>query len=228
MTWHHLTGLAVGVLTLTWVASGLLSMNPWGLLESLDDPALARVAGPPLAAAEVQAALESAAARAPAVAQVELAPLAGRVFVLAGGQRFDAQGRPAPVTDADLAAAGQRLGVVTSQGLLTTEDAYYFSHHDAVTLPVWRALMADGRRVYLDPRSGAVLANFDGPAKGYRWLHQGLHRLDVIPGLRRGPVWAGLTLLILAAVTFGVGTGVWLGWRRIGLDLHNLRRLRKS
>jgi hypothetical protein len=224
MTWHHLAGLATGVLTLTWVASGLLSMNPWGLLESPEDPALARVAGPPPAFAEVQAALESAAARAPAVAQVKLAPLAGRAFVLAGGERFDAQGRPAPLTAADLAAAGGRLGAVASQGPMTTEDAYYFSHHEAVTLPVWRVLLADGPRVYLDPRSGAVLASFDGPGKGYRWLHQGLHRLDVIPGLRRGPVWAGLTLLILAVVTFGVGTGVWLGWRRIGLDLHNLRR----
>ena len=32
MAWHHLTGLAAGVLTLTWVASGLVSMNPWGFL----------------------------------------------------------------------------------------------------------------------------------------------------------------------------------------------------
>ena len=31
MTWHHLAGLGAGVLTLTWVASGLISMNPWGL-----------------------------------------------------------------------------------------------------------------------------------------------------------------------------------------------------
>jgi hypothetical protein len=224
MTWHHLTGLATGVLTLTWVASGLLSMNPWGLLESPDDPALARIAGPPPAFAEVQAALESAAARAPAVAQVKLAPLAGRAFVLAGDQRFDAQGRPAPVTPADLAAAGARLGAVARQGPTATEDAYYFSHHEAVTLPVWRVLMADGRRAYLDPRTGALLASFDGPAKGYRWLHQGLHRLDFVPGFRQGPVWAALTLILLAAVTFGVGTGVWLGWRRIGLDLHNLRR----
>ena len=30
--WHHLAGLVFGIFTLTWVASGLLSMNPWGLL----------------------------------------------------------------------------------------------------------------------------------------------------------------------------------------------------
>lgn len=224
MTWHHLTGLATGVLTLTWVASGLVSMNPWGFLESPDDPGPARVAGPPPAFAEVQAALESVAAHAPAVAQVRLVPLAGRAFVLAGDERFDAQGHPAPLTAADLAAAGQRLGPVTSQGLMTAEDAYYFSHHEAVTLPVWRVLLADGRRDYLDPRTGGLLASIDGHAKAYRWLHQGLHRFDIVPGFRRGPVWASVTLILLAAVTFGVGTGVWLGWRRIGHDLDQMRR----
>jgi hypothetical protein len=228
MTWHHLTGLATGVLTLTWVASGLVSMNPWGLLESPDDSTPARIAGPPPTFAEAQAALESVVAQAPAVAQVRLAPLAGRAFALAGDQRFDAQGRAAPVTSADLAAAGRRLGPVASQALMTREDAYYFSHHEAVTLPVWRVLLADGRRAYLDPRSGAPLASFDGPAKGYRWLHQGLHRFDFVPGLRRGAVWAALTLILLIAVTFGVGTGVWLGWRRIGRDLSQLRSNRKA
>jgi hypothetical protein len=30
MRWHHITGLVFGVLTLTWVFSGMLSMEPWG------------------------------------------------------------------------------------------------------------------------------------------------------------------------------------------------------
>jgi hypothetical protein len=32
--WHHWAGLIFGVLTLTWLFSGLLSLNPWGTLES--------------------------------------------------------------------------------------------------------------------------------------------------------------------------------------------------
>jgi hypothetical protein len=224
MTWHHLTGLVTGLLALTWVASGLFSMNPWGFLESSGEPGAGRIAGSPPAFSEVQLALESAAARAPTVAQVKLAPLEGRVFLMAGDQRLDAAGRAAPMGAADLAAAGLRLGSVSRQGLITSEDAYYFSHHDTVTMPAWRVLLADGRRVYLDPRSGAVLARLDGPAKGYRWLHEGLHRLDFVPGFRRGAAWAAVTLALLAAVTFGVGTGVWLGWRRIVHDLNRLRR----
>ena len=30
--WHHIAGLAFGIFALTWVLSGLLSMNPWGWL----------------------------------------------------------------------------------------------------------------------------------------------------------------------------------------------------
>ena len=33
MLWHHYTGLIFGVLTLTWLLSGLLSVNPWGVFE---------------------------------------------------------------------------------------------------------------------------------------------------------------------------------------------------
>ena len=228
MTWHHLTGLATGVLTLTWVVSGLVSMNPWGFLESPGDPAADRIAGPPPAFADVRAALEAAAAHVPTVAQVKLAPFNGQAFVLAGDTRLDAAGRPAPLSPADLAAAGRRLGAVAAQGPITTEDAYYFSHHEPVTLPAWRVLLADGRRAYLDPRSGALLAEMDARAKGYRWLHQGLHRFDFVPGWRQGPVWAAGVLILLIPVAFGVGTGVWLAWRRIGLDLHQLRQRFRS
>ncbi|HEX6994425.1 MAG TPA: hypothetical protein VF339_09805 [Gammaproteobacteria bacterium] len=30
--WHHVSGLVFGVLALTWVFSGLMTMNPWGML----------------------------------------------------------------------------------------------------------------------------------------------------------------------------------------------------
>ncbi|MBS0331393.1 MAG: peptidase, partial [Proteobacteria bacterium] len=201
-----------------------VSMNPWGFLEGGDDPVPARVAGALLRYAEVQAALGQAAAHAPAAARLKLAPFAGRAFVMAGDTRLDADGRPAPLRPADLAAAGQRLGPVASQGLLAREDTYYFAHHEPVTLPAWRVLLADGRRAYLDPRSGVVLASFDADAERYRWLHQGLHRLDFVPGFRRGPAWAAASLFLLALATLGVATGAWLGLRRIGHDFAQVRR----
>jgi uncharacterized iron-regulated membrane protein len=224
MAWHHLAGLVAGILTLTWVASGLVSMNPWGFLESSDDPALARLAGPPPAWRDVQAAFEATAAREPVAAQLKLARLDGRVFVMAGDRRYDAQGHPAPLASEALTLAGRRLGPVAAQGWIAEPDAYYYPHHEPVILPAWRVVRADGSRAYLDPQSGGLLAAVDAPARGYRWLHLGLHRLDFTPGVNRGPVWAGLMLLLLAAASLGVATGVWLGWRRIRADLSALRR----
>lgn len=219
MTWHHLTGLAAGVLTLTWVVSGLMSMNPWGLLESGPDATAETLQGPPPTWGQVKPALAAAAARRPQARQLRLARFQGRVFVMADGQRLDAQGRPAPLTAAQLAAAGAALGPVASQELITRGDAYLYSHHDPAPLPAWRVVRADGTRHYLDPRSGEPVATFDAGARGFRWWHLALHRLDFVPGLDRGPAWAAIMLLLLGGCTVGVATGVWLGVRRIRHDV---------
>ncbi|WP_293350678.1 PepSY-associated TM helix domain-containing protein [Phenylobacterium sp.] len=223
LNWHHLTGLATGVLTLTWVASGLVSMNPWGFLESPPDRAEARLLGEPITFAEVQSALSDLAQTNPIAAHVELARLQGRLYLLNGDQRLDALARPAPLTEAQLAKVGRSLGNVASQGLIHAEDAYYFSHHEAASLPAWRVVTESGVRYYLDPTSGRLLTTFDPAAKAYRWLHLALHRFDFVPGLRAGPAWAAAMVILLAGVSFGVATGVWLAWRRMVHDLRGLR-----
>ena len=227
MAWHHLGGLFAGVLTLTWVASGLVSMNPWGFLESAGDDGRQRIAGAPPPFAAVEQAIEGAQRAAPAVADARLATLDGHVFLIAGDRRLKSDGAREPLSEADLAAAGRRAGAVAEQGPMSEEDAYYFSHHEPVVLPVWRVLLNDGRRLYLDPHSGELLARVDGPGRGYRWLHQGLHRLDFVPGLRSGPAWAAAVLILLASATFGVATGAWLGLRRLVNDLASLARRRR-
>jgi uncharacterized iron-regulated membrane protein len=229
MTWHHLLGLATGLLTLTWVASGLVSMNPWGFLDSRDDPAIARFSGQAATFGEVQAALTAVAERHPTVGQVRIAPFEGSLYVLAGGRRYDAQGRLAPLGAADLAKAGRELGPIASQGPITAEDPYYFAHHEPVTLPAWRVIRRDGTRVYLDTATGQLLSVVDPAAQQYRWLHLGLHRLDMIPGFSRGAGWSAAMVALLSAVSLGVGSGVWLAWRRISRDLGRLSgRLRSD
>ena len=42
LLWHHYAGLIFGLLTFTWLFSGLFSMNPWGALESSQCTACAR------------------------------------------------------------------------------------------------------------------------------------------------------------------------------------------
>ena len=223
MAWHHLTGLAAGLLTLTWVASGLVSMNPWGFLEGGPDERPARLAGA-VAFGDVRQAVVAAQAQGVAARLVTLAPLGGQVFVMADGERLDAAGRPAPLASVDLSQAAQRMGPVAHQGLITREDAYYFGHHEPVALPAWRVAMADGVRFYLDPASGRVLGRVDAAAKGYRWLFEAPHRLDFVPGFDRGPGWATAMTVLLILAAAGVATGVWLGWRRLRSDLGRLMK----
>lgn len=223
MLWHHLTGLAAGLLTLTWTLSGLLSMQPWGLLESPDDPAAARYAESRVTVAAFAQALEGLKAQGLAARQVRLVPFEGRLALVADGRRLGG-----PLAEADLTRAARTLGPVANQGLLRREDAYWYGHHEAVALPVWRVIRDDGTRYYLDPTTGEVLRTVDRPAQGFRWWHLGLHRLDIVPGFDRGVGWAAAMTVLLLFAGLGVALGVWLAWRRVQADVTRLGRRRPA
>src|SRR5262249_53878119 len=96
--------------------------------------------------------------------------------------------------------------------------AYYFDRHDDhVILPVYRVVSHDSQhnRYYLDPLTGALLASFDANARWYRWLHQGLHTLDLAPALRARPMWDVVMLLLLSGTTVIAATGAYVGIRRL-------------
>jgi hypothetical protein len=200
--WHHYCGLLFGVLTLSWVFSGLFSMNPWGLLEGDGvDPELVRLRGGSMEGAEVAQVLQSlrAAELPQGTVAVELHELLGELQLVAvdahaGRSRLDPlQLHPAPLAQ-DLP---QRLAASlipegdTRVDLLQQDDAYYYSHHVQVPLPVWRIMRTDGSgsRYYLDPRDGRLLSKVDPAQRWNRWLFEGLHRLDFTALLRQRPLW---------------------------------------
>jgi hypothetical protein len=231
--WHHVFGLVFGMLALTWVASGLFSMNPWGFLDSMAGIAeRRRLAGP-----MTWEALRPALARLPVLpgaVRVEAVPLAGSMFLVAtcadgGMARFDARGRAAPLREDALRAALRNGPPLASLNLLRDEDAYYYAHKFALKLPVWRALLADEQetRLYIDPNSGALIRAFDRDARRFRWLQDGLHSLD-FPGLRQRPIWDLVVLPLLVAVTLLCGTGTWVGARKLIRDARRLNNRRRK
>lgn len=227
---HHVPGLVFGALTLTWVFSGLMTMGPWGLFDSAAGQTRRAFAGE-TTWGEVRAMLAAAPRLAgPGVVQIEAAPLGGTVRLLsvaADGRtgRFDAEGRPAPVSADELRRAAAETGAsVESLSLMRREDGYYYAHHDPVTLPVWRLVLADAGRthLYVHPQTGKVLRAVDAPARTNRWVETSLHDLD-FAWIRRRPVWDLVVLPLLAGVTFVCATGTWLGFRRVGRDVERLR-----
>jgi uncharacterized iron-regulated membrane protein len=225
--WHHIAGLVFGVFALSWVVSGLLSMNPWGWLEGAsaqqERTLLRKGAGP--SGRQIKASLHSfAAARPPELVSLTMAPFNGDIFFIAttsGGEqgRVSADAVPAPLNDADLVYAADVLSGEAHAPipqLIMNEDAYNFSHHrDLVRLPVYRMVLEDGTRYYLDAVSGALVAKLDRSAQAYRWLHEGLHRMDFTAAMRGRPQWDALMLVLLSGVTLLCVTGTYLGYRRL-------------
>ena len=238
--WHHVVGLVFGLLALTWVFSGLISMNPWGFLESRGRGEASLAQGPSPKWGDVRASLETLRTQ-PAVASVvslTSAPLGGKLFWMAtfddgSVKRLDVTGRVAPPSEVELAQAAERIAGnkgIAEQRLVNEEDAYYYSRqrrrYEEVVLPVYRVILNDEEqtRYYLDPNTGALLQRVDATGRWRRWLFSGLHRLDFTDWMRSRPFWdimMWLTMLGGLAISM---TGAYLAIRRIRSDVAVLFR----
>ncbi len=234
--WHHVLGLGGGVLALTWVASGLLSMNPWQLFNAPGAaPDRAAYAGGPLQAAAApgaQAVLQQLAQRGHTVLELDWQRVGGVHQVLASGPGgpwvVDAGG----VLDQGIpdqrwrdAAArllpGARLVAATR---LDAYDAHYAAReahtmagHHARPLPVWRLRFDDANRswITIEPRSGAIVQTSDRHRRAERWLFAFPHSFDLPLLLATRPAWDAWMLgFSLAGLGLSL-TAVLTGWRRL-------------
>ena len=238
--WHHVAGLVFGLTTLTWVVSGLVSMNPWGFLEGRRGGEQALVEGRAPKWSEVRASLETISAQ-PEVAEsvsVVAAPLAGELFWLATRndgtvKRLDASGTIAPMSEADLTEVARRIAgdtEIAEQAMIGEEDTYYFQRADEFVLPVYRVILndAESRRYYIDPNTGTLLQRVDSNSRWHRWLFGGLHRIDFTAWMRARPAW---DIIVLALMLGGLGltvSGFYLAVRRVQNDLVLLFRFART
>jgi hypothetical protein len=226
--WHHISGLIFGLFALMWVMSGLISMNPWGLLESTGAQSeIGLLQGPPPIWRDLQHALLKFAKQPilKEIVSLQSANFHGTIFFVAtypDGQRvrLDANGTMAPLSTRDLIVEARVLGGGYQQlpELMHEADDLYFSHHsESVSFPVYRLLAKNGdqTRYYLDPLSGEILKKIDGNARAYRWMHEALHRLDFSPAMRSRPGWDILMLCLLAGVSLLTLTGCYAAVRRV-------------
>ena len=229
--WHHMLGLFFGILTMTWVFSGLLTMSPWGLLGGSPNTLRQDITGS-VTWAETRALLESAGEGGLPAGTVQLQPaaLSGQLHVLAHGPgrdpvRLDGRARPAPLGDGEVRDALSGLPLASFEHM-TGEDSYHYSYKDRQAQPVYRAILDDEQRtrIYIDAATGQLGPIVDDAGRQSRWLRVGLHRLDFISGR---PLWDILTLLLLAGVTAVCATGAWMSIRRVARDIKMLRRGRR-
>jgi hypothetical protein len=228
MRWHHWTGLACGLVTLTFVFSGLLSMNPSDMFPRPGIPPDLRQAF--LGSTPDIGALASPAAIGddlPAAKEIEWVRMRGTAYAIAlhapGNGALYAIGagtwaRRDPFTSDELRASVEALipARIVGAETLTEFDNYYYARHGAyLPLPVLRLRLddADGTWWHLDPATGQLFQRSNRMIRLRRWLYNGLHSFDLQALLRHRPLWDlaiwGASLAGLALST----TGVMVSWQ---------------
>ncbi|SDS74619.1 PepSY-associated TM region [Halopseudomonas litoralis] len=235
--WHHVGGLLFGVLALTWIFSGLMSMNPWRVFASpvpLDTAAYTggelRAAHFPLAPEQV---LQQMQVNGMQVRELHWRLVGGQGYVLGVDGDGDSlllsadSGEPLEAVPEQVlwrAAQAIRPQDELQVELLSAFDFYYYDRaqhsmlgHLPRPLPILRVRFADPAQTWLhiDPVSGALLGQLDQRQRASRWLFALLHSWDWLPLLERRPLWDGwMWLGSIGGLVISV-SGTVLGWRRL-------------
>jgi hypothetical protein len=229
MRWHHYAGLLFGVVTTTWIFSGLLSMDPWdwhpGTSPTREQRQ--RVSGGSIIAGDLtperlQRVLKAFAPSWPK--EIEIVRFRGRYFAsaAAGIVSFDEpQFGPRDQLPADqmVGAASLAMPAVPIDGMtwLDQYDSYYYDRSGELSLPVLRARYADPQRtwLYFDPRHGVIARKEERLTRVNRWLYHGLHSFDFPFLYYHRPLWDIVVIVLsIGGIVLSVST-LTASWRRV-------------
>ena len=239
MRWHYLTGLVFGVLTLTWVFSGMLSMDPW--FWAPPDGAHVRdisgaLAGGRLDMTQFPALDDEAWSQtfsSKSIKEIEFRRIQGDPYLLlrdAGleqdlvrAETMDIRREPfnAESLIGSVQAGYPQVPVVESRRLEQYDSYYYPRADSSPPLPVFRVKFDDPARtwVYVDPELGQLVGLYDRMGRLNRWLFNGLHSLDFSFWYYNRPIWEiGVIVLSVGGIATS-GIGMFLGFRRLGRGL---------
>jgi len=230
MRWHHILGLAAGVVSVTWILSGLLSMNPFGVFSPRGALPAERAAwSGKEAGALVDPSRALALAALPAAREIDLVQLQGQGWyrvrgaagpgdqLLVGGDGAVQAALPAELMTAALSALRPGRPVLSR---LTEYDGLYYAREPAGAagtyarpLPVWRAEWGDGVALYADPASARLLLRADAGTPWQRVLYNGLHSVDFAPLVARPVLRVSLLVGLCALGLVLCVTACVLAWR---------------
>ena len=229
MRWHHYAGLLFGITTLTWVFSGLLSMDPWdwhpGTAPTRDQRARVSGALPStedLSADRIRKAIAAFSPEWPK--EIELVRFRGHSYAsaAAGIVALDAPHLGAEDMlrpDLVVGAASIAMPGVAIDGLqwMDEYDAYYYDRDRRLSLPVLRVRYGDAQQtwLYFDPRRGAVVRKEEWLSRVNRWLYHGFHSFDFPWLYDRRPLWDVVVIAFSAGGLVLSATTLTASWRRL-------------
>jgi hypothetical protein len=233
LKWHHYAGLIFGLSTLTFVFSGLLSMDPWNWHPGTA-PTRAereRVAGGPLLLAPLSlerlhaATGKLAHAAAPErLKELEVQQFQGELYVAADAKLVSATQPEGIVFEQFPEDVMQRAAHLAMPGVsiedlawLREYDNYYYDRAGQLTLPILRVRYHDANRtwLYFDPRRGAIARREERLSRINRWLYHGLHNLDFPFLYDRRPLWDVVVIALSLGGIVLSATTLLPAWRRL-------------
>lgn len=231
MRWHYLTGAFFGAFALTWVFSGLLSMEPldWAGSDRPGPSITPALTGGTMdlsAFPEIDAFRWSTALGGRQPREIEFRWLQNAPKLVVRDASTTLLVDPAPLAIAGgpfdtseivrrIAAANPEMPI-TDSTLITSYDAYYYDRDRSAPLPVLRIRFADPDRTqaYVDPRLLEVVGRFTRRERLERWLYHGLHSLD-FAFWYYGRAWEVAMIALLSGGSALSAIGVVIGWRRV-------------
>ncbi len=239
MRWHYLAGVVFGVFALTWVTSGLLSMEPveWFSRGGSGTGIYGALAGGPLALEDFPALDAPAWSRLlppGTVKEVNFVRIQGDPYYVVP----DARRAPIVVTVSPLEVKREPFSIesllararegnpdvpVAASEVLSEYDGYYYAQGRDAPLPVLRVKFGDPDATwfYIDPATSQVVASLTRRRRLERWVYHGLHSLDFPFWYHRRPLWdAGVIALALGGAALSL-IGAAIGARRLRRRLRN-------
>ena len=224
LKWHHILGLCGGVVVLTWIFSGWLSMDHGRFFSRATTPEhrLAAYQGAPLAQALSQVDVGRLHGLGN-VTSVRFGVVGGQPVVAglgpSGAQVLVGAGAPlarisAPLVMRALQAA-YRDSQISRPEVLGPDDFYAKAEGAPAGTESYRLTGAYRARVFVDPATGEIVAVVNRSRAAYDWVYYALHSFN-FPGLLALPVLRALIVLPLLALGFALCiTSIVVGIRRL-------------
>jgi hypothetical protein len=230
MKWHYRVGVLFGAISLTWIFSGFLSMQPgdWAssdaiapaIAEALSDGPIDLSQFPALPAGVWLATWQWAR-------ELEFARVLGAAAYIARGPDRSAVIAATPPY-VELRTVSAESIVRRIQGVsgfpamrdstvLSAYDAYYHDRDRALPLPVLRLRFTDHDRtwVYVDLQRSRIVAAFSRRARAERWLYHGLHSLDFPFLYDKRPLWDVVMVALCAGGALLSATAIAIAFKRL-------------
>lgn len=219
MRWHHIVGLFSGVLVLSWIFSGWLSMDHGRLFSTPNPTAEQKQLTQGLSLSEIgsQIKKENLWDYRNAL-EITFHAFGGTALLTSKSNDPRFSNRPiepqkiAQVID----SSWPRFGVM-KYGMVSPGDTYTDLREGQLPAGTIRVELSDPAStwVHVDPYTGEILSVMDRSRRLYRWLFNGLHSLDIPKLTEQRPLWDFVMLFFLTIGLLGSLTGVVVGSRRL-------------